>query len=183
MLKKFTLEEKDTVLLVVDIQERLVTAMDDKVKVIKNTKILMEAAKLLNIPMILTEQYPEGLGSTVEELTEGRDFHLKIDKTSFSAYNKELSTQLKKLGKKKVIIIGMETHICVLQTVRDLLNEDYHVHLASDAMTSRTKENYLNGLDLMVKMGAVSSNTETILFDLLKDSNRDEFKKVSNLIK
>ena len=77
----------------------------------------------------------------------------------------------------------METHVCVLQTVRDLVADGYQVHLASDAITSRTEANYQNGLDLMQNMGAVVSNTETVLFDLLKDSNRPEFKPISKLIK
>lgn len=183
MLKPFTVDEENTVLLVIDIQDRLVVAMDHKDKVVKNTQILMESAELFNIPIILTEQYPKGLGSTLNELTEGADFYVEIHKTSFSAYNDELSRELKKLGKKNVIAVGMESHVCVLQTVRDLLQDGYQVHLACDAITSRTEANYLNGLDLMKNMGAILSNTETILFDLLKDSNRPEFKKISSLIK
>lgn len=183
MLNTFTLDEEDTLLLIVDIQERLAPAMDYKENVVKNTKILMDASELLDLPMILTEQYPQGLGFTVEELTEGRKFHQKIEKTKFSAYTSELSAELEKLGKKNIVLAGMETHICVFQTVRDLVKNGYQVHVASDAVTSRTQENYLNGLDLIKRMGAVCSNTETILFDLLQDANRAEFKAISNLIK
>lgn len=183
MNKSFTVDEDNTVLLIIDIQDRLVVVMDDREEVVDNTQKLIESSELLEIPMIITEQYRKGLGSTIKEITDNREFYANIQKTTFSAYNDQLKTALKELGKKNIIVAGMETHVCVLQTVRDLVADGYQVHLASDAVTSRTEANYQNGLDLMQNMGAVVSNTETILFDLLKDSNRPEFKPISKLIK
>lgn len=183
MNKSLTVDEDNTVLLIIDIQDRLVVVMDDREEVVENTQKLIESSELLDIPMIITEQYRKGLGSTIKEITEEREFYANIQKTTFSAYNDQLKTALKELGKKNILVAGMETHVCVLQTVRDLVADGYQVHLASDAITSRTEANYQNGLDLMQNMGAVVSNTETILFDLLKDSNRPEFKPISKLIK
>lgn len=183
MSKPFTVDEGNAVLLIIDIQDRLVGVMDDHEEVVENTQKLIESSELLDIPIIITEQYPKGLGSTIKEITDGREFYAEIHKTTFSAYDDQLKTALKKLGKKNIVVAGMETHVCVLQTARDLIADGYQVHLASDAITSRTEANYQNGLNLMENMGAVVSNTETILFDLLKDSNRPEFKPISKLIK
>ena len=182
-LDRFTLRKEDCLLLIIDIQDKLVAVMEYKNKIIKNTKVLLKVSELMDIPIIITEQYPKGLGSTVSELVDGIEIHTKVEKTKFSAYIEELKTTLKNLEKKKIIVTGMETHVCVFQTVRDLLNESYEVYLVSDGVASRTKENYLNGRDLMKQMGAVIVNTETILFDLLKDSKVSEFKTISKMIK
>lgn len=183
MTQSFTVDENNTVLLIIDIQDRLVVAMQNQEEVIKNTQNLIEAAELLEIPIILTEQYPQGLGATIKEITNDREFHSIIEKTSFSAYTPALEESLKELGKVNIVVAGMETHVCVWQTVRDLRDAGYQVHLANDAMSSRTHENHNNGLNLMQAKGAVVSNTETILFDLLKDSKHSAFKNISQLIK
>lgn len=182
-LNQFTLRRNEAVLLIIDIQEGLAAAMAEKNKIIKNTEILIEAASLMNIPVIVTEQYPKGLGNTVKELKERRDLYAKVEKTQFSAYTDALKIPLMNLGRKKIIVTGMETHVCVFQTVRDLLKEGYEVYLVNDGVTSRTKENHTNGIDLMKQMGATIVSTEVALFDLLKDSKAAEFKAVSSMIK
>jgi len=182
-MNKFTLDNQDTVLMVIDIQERLVPAMKVANNVIENTNILISAAKEFSIPIITTEQYPRGLGNTVPALKDYIDSNYLFEKNSFTAYTEDVKLALEKFDCKKVIITGMETHICVFQTIRDLLAEGYHVFIASDAVCSRTKENYLNGLDLIKDMGAMVSNTETIIFDLLKEAGTPEFKVLSKLIK
>ncbi len=182
-VNKFTLKKEETVLMIIDIQERLVPAMKYGKKVIDNTNILINIAQKMNIPVIGTEQYPKGLGKTVPEISANVDMDLFYDKLSFSGYNEEIRVTLNSIGRKKVIITGMETHVCVFQTVRDLLENGYQVFVAEDAVCSRTKENHKNGLSLMDKMGAVTSNTETILFDLLKVAGTSEFKELSKLIK
>lgn len=182
-LDKFTLRKEETLLLIIDIQERLVAAMSYKDKIIKNTEILLKATTLMDIPIIITEQYPKGLGSTVKELSDGREFYAKVEKTQFSACIDALKTSLQNLGRKKIMVVGMETHVCVFQTVRDLLKEGYEVYLVNDGVTSRTKEDHINGIDLMKQMGAVIVNTEVVLFDLLKNSNVAEFKTISKMIK
>ena len=182
-MDRFTLKREDTILFVIDIQERLVPVMKYKDQVIKNTQVLLEGAKAMNFPVLATEQYPKGLGHTVPELLERLDEEQIFSKNSFTAYTPEVQAALERLGRKKVLVTGMETHVCVFQTVRDLLRDGYQVFVVQDALASRSKENYRNGLDLMRSMGAVITNTETAIFDLLKVSGTDEFKLMSKLIK
>src|SRR5699024_11157696 len=167
----------------IDIQERLVPVMKYKDQVISNNNILITVAREMDFPIITTEQYPKGLGRTVPELLNLIDKEKVYTKNSFTSYTDEVKEALKSLEKRKVLITGMETHICVFQTARDLINDGYQVHLAKDAVASRTKINYLNGLDLMESLGAVITNTETAVFDLLKVSGTPEFKIMSKLIK
>lgn len=182
-MDKFTLIKEESELIVIDIQERLVPAMADAQKVIKNTNILLSAAHELEIPVIITEQYPKGLGKTVSEIYCNISEVSFCKKITFSGCTDEVINDLKSRGKKKIIITGMETHICVFQTVRDLLLHGYQVFVIGDAVCSRTKENYLNGLSQMSAMGAVISNTETVLFDLLKIAGTHSFRELSKLIK
>lgn len=182
-MEKFILNREDAIFMIMDIQERLVPVMDYRDEVVNNTKILIQASKEMNIPIIYTEQYPKGLGSTIAELDELIENGKRFEKTSFSAINEEVKKVLDSLGKKKIIITGMETHVCVYQTVRDLILNGYEVFVVSDGVASRTKSNYLNGLELMKNMGAVITNTETIVFDLLKKAGTPEFKIMSKLIK
>lgn len=182
-MEKYVLNRDDVCLLVIDIQERLLPAMLDQDRVIKNSKILLQGAKELGIPVVVTEQYPKGLGATVEDLKALLGDAKVFSKNSFTAYTKEVKEELEGLNKKRIIILGMETHVCVYQTTRDLIKAGYYVHLAGDGVSSRTKENYLNGLDLMKELGAVINNTETIIFDLLEISGTPEFKVMSKLIK
>lgn len=182
-MDKYTLISHEAVLMVIDIQERLVPAMPDGQRVIQNTNTLISVSSKLDIPVMATEQYPKGLKKTVPEISnniEGNPFYEKI---TFSGCTDEVTKTLKQLGKKKIIITGMETHVCVFQTVRDLLSQGYQVFVVGDAVCSRTRENYLNGLSLMKEMGAVITNTETVFFDLMKQAGTPLFKELSKLIK
>lgn len=183
MIKRFTLNRDDCVLMVIDIQDRLSKAMFNEDELKKRTKILIELANIFSIPIIVTEQNPNSLGNTNEELLSSMNKKTVISKMSFSAFTPEVKGLLKEQNKRSVIISGMETHVCVFQTVRDLLANSYNVVIASDAVGSRTEKNYNNALDMMSNMNAVISNTETILFDILKTSTDDNFKKVQALIK
>lgn len=183
-MKKYTLNKEDALLFIIDIQERLVPVMKHREKVVKNNVILIEACKELEIPVILTEQYPRGLGATVLEIGEKLDSKAKkFEKISFTGYTNEVKQALEESGKKKVIITGMETHVCVFQTVRDLLDNGYEVFIVRDGVASRKKDNFFNALELMKSMGAVIMDTETIIFDLLKTAGTPEFKVLSKLIK
>lgn len=182
-MDKFILTEEETVFMVVDIQERLVPAMPEGQKVIRNTNILLNLCKKLDIPIIVTEQYPKGLGKTVSEVSDNLGELTVYEKISYTGYTDDVKSALKQLGKKKVIIAGIETHVCVLQTTRDLLANGYQVFVLGDAVSSRTKENYQNGLSLMSAMGAVVTNTETVVFDILKQAGTPLFKEMSKLIK
>jgi len=182
-MDKFTLTQEETVLMVIDIQERLVPAMPTGKDMIARTNTLIAAAGKLNIPIIATEQYPRGLGKTVSEVSGNFQSTTVFEKVTFSCCTDDVTTALKRLNKKKILITGTETHVCVFQTVRDLLAQGYQVFVVKDAVCSRTEENYLNGLALMAAMGAVITNTETAIFDLLKKAGTPLFKEVSPLIK
>lgn len=182
-MNRFTLRQEEALLMIIDIQERLVPAMKYGKKTIDNTNILISIAQKLNIPITATEQYPKGLGKTIPEISEKLNEDFIYEKISFSGYTEEVKAILNQIGRKKVIITGMETHVCVFQTVRDLLDNGYEVFVVEDAVCSRTKKNYLNGLSLMDKMGATIVNTETVLFDLLKEAGTPVFKELSKLIK
>jgi len=182
-MNKLHLQSEDTVLVVVDIQDKLMKAMKDRERVYKNTVLLLETAKQFDIPVIVTEQYPKGLGPTVPEITEHLPEHSRVEKTHFSACVPDFNNLLQNINRKQVIITGSETHICVFQTTRDLMEAGYQVYIPRDAVCSRTDENYENGLDLMKSAGAVITNTETIIFDLLKQAGTAPFKAISPLLK
>ncbi|MDD2337221.1 MAG: isochorismatase family protein, partial [Geobacteraceae bacterium] len=135
-LDRFHIDPGSTLLMVIDIQEKLCKAMDPEILASKagNVSILLEAAREFTIPVLVTEQYPAGLGTTLPELKEAAAT-IPLDKMSFSCCGYErILARITELGRKKIIITGMETHICVLQTVLELLQKGYHVHVASDAV-------------------------------------------------
>lgn len=181
-MDRFTLRREEALLLVIDIQERLVPAMQHGAKVIYNTNILINVAGRMAIPVVVTEQYPKGLGPTVPEIDTTAAV-ATYQKTTFSGCTGEVTATLADQGRKKVIVTGMETHVCVLQTVRGLLGLGYQVFLVQDAVCSRTKGNFRNGVSLMRGMGAVITNTETVVFDLIKEAGTDEFRVALQLIK
>jgi nicotinamidase-related amidase len=181
---KFMLDRNNAALLIIDIQERLAVAMEKKEMVVRNTLHLVELAKMLNIPVVVTEQYPKGLGRTLPEITAALPAYLPIEKVSFSCCGEaSFNEQIKRLGKKKFIVAGMETHICVLQTSVALVKEGYDVHLVADAVCSRTKANWRSGIEYVREAGGVLTNTETVLFQLLGVAGTPEFKAISNRIK
>lgn len=182
MAANYKLDKEDTILLIIDFQEKLMKAMKQSDKVYKNTNLLLAATEQMGIPVIVTEQYPRGLGGTVSEIKEHLKEYEYIDKTEFSAIG-GLKKILSGTKRKTVLITGSETHVCVFQTARDLVEDGYNVHVVKDAVCSRFKENYLNGLELMKDVGAVITNTETVLFDLLKVAGSPEFKVISPLLK
>lgn len=182
-MDKYVLIKEESVLFVIDIQEKLVPAMRYGEQVIRNTNTLITIAKKLDIPVIATEQYPKGLGKTVPELSKNFNESSVYEKVAFSGCTREVNSALEVLGRNKIIIAGMETHVCVFQTVRNLLARGYQVFVVGDAVCSRTKENWLNGLSLMSSMGAVITNTETIFFDLMKEAGTPLFKELSQLIR
>jgi len=183
--EKYLLDRNNAVLVVIDVQEKLCKAMDGKIleRLVTNTSILQEAAKEMGIPILATEQYVKGLGETLPALKE-RLAEASIEKMSFSCCGENtFPDRMKALGRKQVIVTGMETHVCVLQTVLELLDAGYTVHLVRDAVMSRHKENWLVGVDTARDAGAVITSTEAALFQLLKVAGTEEFKKLSKLVR
>jgi len=183
--KQLWLEREGTVLVVVDVQERLTPAMHPEVltKVTTNIRILLDAAATLNLPVITTEQYPAGLGHTIPELAPSPDGQL-IEKTSFSCCGEAgFLEALKQLDARRILLVGMESHVCVYQTLLDLLGHSYHVHLVRDAVCSQNKTDYLTALHNASLAGATVTTVEMALFQMLHHSRRPEFKAISALIK
>jgi nicotinamidase-related amidase len=183
-MHKLFLNRDEAVLVIVDIQERLAAVMNERKRVVDNCLHLIELAKLLKIPVILNEQYPKGLGPTVSEIRETLQPYEPIEKLSFSCCKGPLFMErLKETGRKKVILAGMETHVCVLQTCLGLAEAGYTVHVVNDAICSRTKENFKTAIEFMRDAGAAITCTETVLFQLLEKAGTEEFKIISKRIK
>ena len=183
----YSLYRESTALLVVDMQEKLGVAMPEKPfeAAVANTVRLVETAKAFELPVLVTEQYPKGLGPTVpailEALPEGSN---RVEKMDFScAELEEIRGALEARHRRQVIVVGQETHVCVFQTVRDLVELGWFVHVARDACVSRRKENWNLGLDLMHGLGATITGTETILFDLLQSASDPNFRALSKLVR
>ena len=183
-MEKFILKKENAALVIVDIQERLAVAMSEKDRVIANTQHLIEASKMMRFPLVVTEQYPKGLGPTVAEIKGVLTGHNPIEKITFSCCGEpSFPKAVSATGRKQIILVGMETHVCVLQTCLDLLQAGYTVHVVSDAVCSRSAENYRTALEYMRDAGAVITCTETVLFQLLERAGSDEFKAISKRIR
>jgi nicotinamidase-related amidase len=183
---RFFLERSKAVLVVIDVQEKLCVAMDPKVlnRLTRNIGILLESAAELNVPVLVTEQYVKGLGATLPELKEKAAGAPCIEKMAFSCCGSpEFVEQIKATGRTQVIVTGMESHVCVLQTVIELREAGLEVHLVKDAVMSRSKQNWLTACESMGYMGVVPTSTESVVFQLLKVAGTDEFKKLSKLVR
>ncbi len=182
---ELSLERERALLLVIDVQEKLAAAMppEARAQMEKNAAVLIRAARRLLLPVIATEQYPKGLGRTVPALRELLPAD-PLEKLEFSCgANKEVAEQILATGRRQAVVVGMEAHVCVFQTVRDLVRGGFAVFVAQDAVLSRTEANRAVGLQLCEKAGATLTSTETVLFDLLGAAGTPEFKELAPLIK
>lgn len=173
-----------SLLLVIDVQGKLAELAWRAETMQKNVRTLIEGCGVLDIPVLATEQYPKGLGHTVESVAAALGDAPVVEKGSFSCcgeYNFEV--KLTELHKTDIIVCGIETHVCVYQTVRDLLALGYNVHLVTDAVSSRSEENWRLGVRKCETLGAKLSSVEMLLFELLQESGTDQFKAISKLVK
>lgn len=179
-----TLNADNSLVLIIDIQERLVGALDKDIVVSKAVK-MASAAKVLGIPVMITEQYPKGLGNTVPMLKEVLPADtLVVEKTSFNALLEDgMAEKIASYGKKQIVIFGIETHICVHQTAAALIEAGYDVYVIKDACASRNKYEFKQGIDIMQQNGAKISCVEIALFEWLKGAKNPKFKEVQALIK
>ena len=173
-----------SLLLIIDVQGNLAYRMHEKENLFKHLQALIQAAQILDIPIILTEQVPEKIGATVPEIRQ----HLKnisaIKKTSFSCWlSKDFKKQLKSFRRRQIIVAGIETHVCVYQTVHDLLKAKYDIQVVADAVSSRTFENKLLALNRIKFLGADLTSTEMMICELLRTSAHPKFKDVLKLMK
>ena len=186
MEPSYGVERNNFVLIIIDIQGALVKAMESDIahRVIRNSQILIAFAREMGLPILVTEQYPKGLGETVPEIKKDLEGIVPIEKMNFSCCQMEsFRRRLEGSGRKEVILCGIEAHVCVLQTAADLLQQGYQVHVVADAVCSRRKLDWKTGLRWMEKKGAMISTTEIIAFQLLKEAGTEEFKKLSKLFK
>lgn len=170
--------------LIIDIQERLFPHMDQKEEVLQKSLMLMEGLKILDIPLYITEQYPRGLGPTLRAVSDTLGVLPAIEKTAFSCCDEpEFIKSLEKLEGNTLIICGIEAHVCVMQTVVDLLEAGYEAVLVEDCVSSRNPEDKRVAIQRMRSEGAVIATCESILFELARKSGTEEFKAISRLVK
>jgi nicotinamidase-related amidase len=174
------LERDRTTLLVIDVQEAFRKGVDRFDQVAHGAGVLVQAAHIMGLPVVVTEQYPQGLGATVDEVAEHLGDVAPLPKTVFSGASAD-GFDLD--GRDQVLVCGIETHVCVYQTVGELLADGVEAHVATDAVSSRTAENREVGLQKMVAAGAVPTSVETALFEMLGRAGTDEFKQVQGLVK
>jgi nicotinamidase-related amidase len=174
----------DTLLIIVDIQEKLVRAMHARDDLIRNAQQLLQGAVALGIPVLCTEQNPKGLGATVAEIAAHMPSVQPISKFSFGCCAcDDFLRALQACGRHNILIAGIETHVCVYQTALELIAKGYHVEVVADACSSRTPLNKQIGLDKMRAAGAAVTSVETALFELLKVAQGPLFKQILTIVK
>lgn len=182
-----TLDRARTALVVIDVQERLFPAMDTdhREEVMRNIKVLTAAARRLNLGTLVTEQYPKGLGHTLQEVKDALPAGVQpVEKVAFSCQGVEaFRSRLTATGAHQLLLAGIEAHVCVLMSALDLLAEGYAVHIVADAVTSRTQANWRLAMAQLRQAGAVVTTTETVLFQLLRQADTDDFRELARLIR
>ena len=179
------LKREDCILVAIDYQERLAPAMADRERLMEASAKLIEGFRILNLPILITQQYPKGLGQTVEEIKDaaGKDA-VYLDKVTFSAWGDEnFAAEFLKRSRRTAVVIGIEAHVCEQQTVLDLLEEGFTVYVAADCVGSRSERDRDYAIQRMSQAGAIITTYESILFELLGWSKAEEFKQISALVK
>lgn len=176
---------KDKALLhIIDVQERLFNVMFNKEELRDNMTRLLKGIQILELPIVWMEQYPKGLGPTIPELGCLMENSKPLEKMSFSScVNPDFNEGLRVQGRNQIIVMGIESHVCVYQTVAGLLTRGFDVSIVADAISSRTEKNHEIGLRAMVALGAKITSVEMVLFELLQEAGSDNFKKISRIIK
>ena len=184
-IARLPLRADQCALVVIDIQEKLLPPIFEKERLVRNSQLLIRLANILSIPVIATTQYSKGLGQIIPEIASLMPQVQSLDKLEFGCFgNGEFCSQIARLsGRNTLLLCGMETHICVLQTALGALNQGHTVHLAADAVSSRTELNWRLGLQRMRDAGAVISSTEMMIYELLGRSGSHEFKEMLKYLK
>lgn len=179
------LRPEDCALAVIDIQKKLLTQIFEKERVLRNAQLLVRLADILSLPVILSTQYEKGLGKTVDEISAMLPETKPMDKLEFGCFgNSEYCSAVRKLSNRTTLLLcGIESHICVTQTALGALNQGLTVHVAADAVSSRTELNWKLGLNRMQAAGAVLSSTEMMIYELLGKSGSPAFKEMLKHLK
>lgn len=178
------IDREDSTALVVDIQEKLFPHMFQKELFLQRCLVLLEGLKILGIPVIRTEQYPRGLGPTLREIHQVVKPEASMEKISFSCCDEpDFRMALEQSGRKKILICGIETHVCILQTALDLLHAGYLPVIVTDCVSSRREEDKRVALQRMGQEGAILTTSESLLFELTRFAGTEQFKAISKLVK
>jgi nicotinamidase-related amidase len=185
MAKSRLLDRSDSVLVVVDVQEAYRNLTVEHERMVQNVRRLLEAAKIMNVPILATEQYPKGLRHTQPEVADGfPEGQRVIEKLSLSCWKEpEFARAIEALGRSQVVVCGIEAHACVNQTVHHLLERGYQVHLPNDALSARFERDYRIGWEKMIGSGAVPSTVEMVCLEWVRTAEAPEFKAIHRLIK
>ena len=174
----------NSIFILIDIQEKFVPHIFEIDRVINNANILLKGSEILEVPTIITEQYPKGLGNTCDKLNIDFVEGDIIEKTAFDCFNDDTFAEtFYSYERENIIIYGIESHVCVLQTALSAIEENFNVHVIKDAVSSRTQENWELGIERMRQSKTFIASTEMILFQLLKSKEANGFKEISNLVK
>ncbi len=179
------LKREKTALVLIDIQEKLFPAINNRQQLLANVSQLISGAQVLDIPILITEQYSKGLGLTLPKLQKILQNYAPIEKMSFSCCgSEEFNRQLTGLNRNQILVTGIETHVCVYQTCKDLDNNGYDVHLVTDCVSSRKPENKQLAIDKLQKENEIFlTSSEMALFELLKSAEDNNFKTISKIVK
>lgn len=178
------LKSNDTILVVIDIQGKLSTLMHNRESLFANTGRMIKGAQILDLPIILTEQLPDKLGPTNPVIRELLPEAEALVKDTFSCYgDRGFVSRLTELGRRQILLTGIETHVCVYQTALDLIGNGFEVHLVSDAVSSRIESNYHLGIERIGQAGATITSVEMALFEMLKVARGEQFRSVVKMLK
>jgi len=178
------INKENTIAVVVDVQEKLLNHIEEKERIIKNCLTVIKGLRVLNIPIVVTQQYTKGLGNTINSINEAIGNFSYIEKLSFSCYREPSFIKvMNRSDKRNVIIIGIESHVCVLQTALDLHSNNFNPVIIADAIGSRNKDDKKVALWRMRDEGCTIATTESILFELCLKAGTNEFKEISKLVK
>ncbi|MFH1402750.1 MAG: hydrolase [Candidatus Altiarchaeota archaeon] len=178
------ISKEDSILVVVDVQEKFEAVIHEWDYMLENIIKIIRGFSAMELPIIVTEQYPRGLGKTVREVSEALGEFSPVEKTCFSCMGEpEFREKLKSFGRKNIILCGIESHVCLLNTTLDAIAEGYNVHFIVDAISSRKAVDHGITVERVNQAGAFLASAEMVLFQLLKDAKSDEFKKVSRIVR
>ena len=181
---EFVATREDSLLLIIDFQQALLKVMDSWEKIARTVGQLTRAANTLGVPILVTEQYKKGLGETIPEVLREIKSPMVFQKEYFSAcLEADFPSTVHSFRRNKIVVVGMETHVCVLQTGLDLIKSGYHVHVVADAVASRVTENRDIAIGLLREAGAVISSAEIVIFQWACRANTDDFRKILPIVK
>jgi nicotinamidase-related amidase len=184
MRHAYTATWEDSLLLIIDLQQAMCKVMGDWKEVARKVNQLVRTANILEIPILVTEQYKKGLGETLPEVLRGLKMPQVFQKEHFSAcMETDFLSTVHSFKRNKIVVVGMETHVCVLQTCLDLIKSGFQVHLVADAVASRVNENRDITIDLLRQAGVVVSSTEIVIFQWATRANTETFQKILPVVK